>query len=180
MNDKPLVRGAPTDSAPSRGRKRPKSCLTLRPFHVLERHDPPVYECDGLLRDWNARRDVSVIERIVEWIAEEYEPVAVMTCSDKGNTGSESIAPAPRSIRSAIGVGSSFVSDVNPCLSWSPTHGPRNFALGRAPCQPHGVFGPARSHLASTYPCLMIGGKALVNFRMLRNAVLGRLATGNE
>src|SRR2546430_13375363 len=37
-------------------------------LHVLERHDSPIFECDDIVRDWNARRDVSVIERIVEWI----------------------------------------------------------------------------------------------------------------
>src|SRR6266568_6596712 len=180
MSDKPLVRRAATDSASSCGRKRPKSCLTLRPFHILERHDAPIFECDDLVRDWDTRRDVSVKERIVEWIAEEYESVAVMPCPDKTNTGAETIAPPPLPIRSPIGVGSSLVSDVNPCLSCAPAHVPRNFALGRAPCQPHGVLGHARSNLASTYHCLIIGGKALVNFRMLRNAVLHRLATGNE
>src|SRR6266480_6813261 len=81
---------------------------SLWPFHVLERHDPPIFECDDLVRDWNARRDVSVIERIVEWIAEESEPAAVMKCSDKANTGAEAIAPAPRPIGPPIGVGSSF------------------------------------------------------------------------
>src|SRR5438034_3564530 len=178
MSGKPLLRRALTDCAQSRREKRPKSCVTLRPFHVLERHDAPVYECDGLLRDWNARRDVSVIERIVEWAAEEYEPVAVMTCPDKRSTGAESIAPRP--IRSAIGVGSSFVTDVNPRLGWVPAHVAGDLAPRQAPSEPYGVLRHARANLASTYQCLIIRRKALLDFRMLRNAVLGRLATGNE
>src|SRR6266516_1911750 len=177
MSDKPLVRRAATDSASSCGRKRPKSCLTLRPFHVLERHDAPIFECDDLVWDWDTRRDVSVIERIVEGAAEKDKRVPVMTCPGESHTGAETIAPPPRPIRSPIGVGSSLVSDVNPCLSWAPTHVPRNFALGPAPSQPHRILRHACADLALTYQRLITGRKALINFGMLGNAVLSCLAT---
>src|SRR6266542_1884554 len=180
MSGKPLLRRARTDSAQLRREKRAKSCLTLPPFHVLERHDAPIFECDGLVRDWNARRDVSVIERIVEWAAEEHKRVPVMTCPGKSSTRAEAIAPPPRPIRSSIGVGSSFVIDVNPCLGWVPAHVAGDLAPRRAPSQPHGVLRHARANLASTYQCLIVGRKTLVDFRMLRNAVLGRLTTRNK
>src|ERR1051326_3022971 len=144
-------------------------------FHVLEGYISPIYKCVGLVRDGHALRDVRVKERIVEWIAEEHERAAEMPSMDNGNAAAKTVPVTPR--LSPKRIGSSFVMHIDPSLSWMPTHVACDFAIGRTPRQPYGILEHARANLASAYQCLIIGRKALVNFRMLRNAVLSRLTT---
>src|SRR6266498_88991 len=150
---------------------------TLRAFHVLERHYAPIGECDGLIRNRNTRRNVSIIERIVEGAAEKDKRVPVMVCPDKGHTGAEAVTPTPRPVRPPIGVWSSFVGYINPGLGRLPAHIAYDLAFGPAPGQPHRILRHACADLALTYQRLITGRKALINFGMLGNAVLSCLAT---
>src|SRR2546423_2344984 len=77
---------------------------TLRAFYVLERHYSATGESHSLVRNGNTRRDVSIIERIVEGAAEKDKRVPVMTCPDKGRTGAEAVTPPPRAVRPPIRV----------------------------------------------------------------------------
>src|SRR5512141_182854 len=56
---------------PSRATTRQNFCSALAGRHVLERRNPAVGESDHLPRIRNTWRDIRIVERIVERIAEE-------------------------------------------------------------------------------------------------------------
>src|SRR5579864_2484409 len=77
-------------------------CNLLR-LKILERHDASVHKSSDPIRNLDRRRNVGIVKRIVEWIAEEGETVVMMETGD-ADTKSEAAAPIrPVSVVRVVG-----------------------------------------------------------------------------
>src|SRR4051794_29665101 len=94
-----LLRQNQKPASPPPATTRPPTALPIRRDQMLERNHPPVGKRHDLVRVGD-RRDVRVVERVVERTPEEYEPVAMMRAkhSDAAKSAAESAAPAPSTI----------------------------------------------------------------------------------
>src|SRR5437868_12308931 len=101
-----------------------KFWLPVRWRQILERYDASIFERDGLVRNRNRRRNVGIVKRIVERIAEENEMTSVMKTRD-ANSEAEPRSPiwsvsVVRIISGAIRRVTLF--GVNPRFGWTTAH----------------------------------------------------------
>src|SRR3977135_1052636 len=75
-------------------------CLIVRRRHYLNRNDAAVLERHGFRWVSDSRRNVGIVERIVEWVADDREPVRPVMM--EGNSSAEIAAVTERSVRIRI------------------------------------------------------------------------------
>src|SRR5207237_4129875 len=158
-------------------RRYKKFRLPVRRHQILERHHASVRKRDRLVRDRNRRRNVRVVKRVVEWIAEEGKVTPVVDkamMKSKAAIKSRTVAVV-RIVSRAIRRVSIF--HVNPGLARMASHFADGLLLRRTPGEPDRIRRHPRANLPLSHQRLVAWRKRIENIRVLGNPVLQRLAT---
>src|ERR1700736_6542226 len=150
--------------------RRGYSCLlAVRRDQVLERDYPSVRKGDGLIRVSDGR-NVGIEKRIVEWIAEKYEPPATMASEDSASKAepaksiwSIGITKSGSVTVTAVAIGAG--RRVNPGFSRVAVHVAGYFLVGRTPREPNGILRHTATNLATTNQSLVVGRKRSEDLR---------------
>lgn len=130
MSGKPFVGRAATLISSVVERERILS-QRLRRHQVLERPDPAICERDRLGRIRNARRNIRIVEWIVEGVAKKHERAAVMMMrAHKTGAAKSETVPETGPIRPVIRIWIACVIYINPGFGWTTAHITHNFPIG--------------------------------------------------
>src|SRR5581483_580768 len=107
---------------------------------VLKRYDPAIGEGHCLIRIGNARRNIGIVERVVEWIAKKDKAASPVAMPAHKTDGTEAEAGSIGAVRPIVRTRIRFVANIDPCLRRLPPHVPDDFPIRGTPRQPDCIW----------------------------------------